>query len=89
MEATGSDGARYLTRFERVNYAERIGKASEYVRWYADAEHGLCFQDYGAAPVCAPLYQINAAHFRWGDTTFSDLTIREPGLGGHPGSPMR
>lgn len=92
MEATAADGTRYLYRFERTSMAQRIGETSEYVRWYSDPEKGLCLQDYGKPPVCAPVYQLNVAHFRWGDTVFSDLTIRQPAFSdrrGIPGGSMR
>jgi hypothetical protein len=85
IEATTSGGAHYLLRFDRSDYAERIAETSEFVRWYTAADRGLCLEAYGAAPVCAPLYQINVQHFRWGDTLFSDLSIPDPGFGGGHG----
>ncbi len=81
MEATEKDGTSYTIRFERADVAEIFGKTREFARWYADVEHGFCLQRYGAAPVCAPFYELNVAHFRWGDTVFADLTVRTPGLG--------
>jgi hypothetical protein len=84
MEATTADGARYLFRFERGDFAERIGTTADYVRWYTDPEQGLCLQEYGADVVCGPVYQVNVAHYRWRDLLFSDLTVREPGLGRAP-----
>jgi hypothetical protein len=89
MEAATDSGQRYLFRFERAAMAQRIGETSEYVRWYTDPERGLCLQDYGSAMVCGPVYQLNVAHFRWRDTTFSDLTIREPAFGDRHGIPGR
>jgi hypothetical protein len=89
MEATTADGTRYIFRFERSDSAQRIGTAADYVRWHADPEQGLCLQEYGAALVCGPVYQLNVAHFHWCDLTFSDLTIPEPAFGednGIPGS---
>jgi hypothetical protein len=89
MEATTDGGVRYLFRFQRSGMAQRIGETSEYVRWYTDPKQGLCLEDYGAAPVCAPVYQLNVAHFRWRDITFSDLTIPEPAFGDRHGIPGR
>ncbi len=89
MEATTEAGTRYLFRFQRGGMAQRIGETSEYVRWYTDPNQGLCLEDYGAAPVCGPVYQLNVAHFRWRDITFSDLTIREPAFGDRHGIPGR
>jgi hypothetical protein len=80
LEATPAGGARYLIRFARPNQAEIIGQSREFVRWYIDAARGLCLQRYQAEPACAPLYQLNVAHFRWGDTVLSDLTVRTPGF---------
>jgi hypothetical protein len=89
MEATTSDGKRYLFRFERSNFAQRIGTTAEYVRWHTDPEQGLCLQEYGADLVCGPVYQLNVSHFRWRDLTFSDLTIRQPAFGDRHGIPGR
>ena len=80
VTAPGSDGY-YLIRFERGDRAELISETAEYARWYADAERGLCIQKYAAPESCAPLFVINFAHFRWGDATLSDLTIRDRGFG--------
>jgi hypothetical protein len=86
MEATTADGARYLFHFGRGDFARRIGNTTaEYVRWHADPQQGLCLQEYGAALVCGPVYQLNVAHFRWRDVIFSDLTIRQPAFGAHQG----
>jgi hypothetical protein len=89
MEATTPDGTRYLYRFERTNMAQKIGATSEYVHWYTDPETGLCLQDYGAQPVCAEVYQLNVAHFRWGNTLFADLTVHEPAFSDRFGLPGR
>jgi hypothetical protein len=89
MEATTADGRRYLFRFERSNFAQRIGTAAEYVRWHTDPQQGLCLQEYGAELLCGPVYQLNVAHFRWRDLTFSDLTIPEPAFGERHGIPGR
>lgn len=89
MEATTADGTHYVYFFERTTLAQKIGETSEYIRWYTDPEQGLCLQDYGAAPVCAPVYQLNVAHFRWGTTLFADLTIRQPAFGDRHGIPGR
>ena len=79
MEAQAPDGTRTIYRFWRANTGQRIGETDEFIRWYAD-DTGLCLQSHDATPVCAPVYQLNVAHFRWGDQIFSDLTIR-PGAG--------
>lgn len=81
MEATAKDGSRYTIRFRRINVAEIIGATREFAQWSADSRSGLCLQRYGAPLQCAPLYQLNVAHYRWGDTVFADLTVRVPGLG--------
>jgi len=80
MEAQAPDGTRTIYRFWRTNQAQRIGETTEFVRWYTDPTN-LCLQDHAAAPVCAPVYQLNPAHYRWGDLTFADLTVRPPDLG--------
>jgi hypothetical protein len=80
MAATDNKGVHYLIRFERGGRAEINDETREFARWYADDRQGLCLQRYQAAPTCAPLYQLNVAHYRWGDTVFNDLTIRTPGL---------
>jgi hypothetical protein len=81
MEATEKDGSTYLIRFERINVAEIIGKTRDFAHWYTDPQSGLCLQRYQEQLVCAPLYELNVAHYRWGDTVFADLTVRTPGLG--------
>jgi hypothetical protein len=78
MEARQDDQAPYLIRFARANRAEIYGETREFARWYADDPQGLCLQYYRAPPLCAPLYQLNVSHFRWGNTTLSDLTVRRP-----------
>jgi hypothetical protein len=80
MEARQGDRAPYLIRFEHADRAEIYGETREFARWYADDRLGLCLQRYRAPPVCAPFYQLNVSHFRWGKTTLSDLTIRRPHL---------
>ena len=80
MEAQAPDGTRTIYRFWRANQAQRIGDASEFIRWYADGTN-LCLQEHDAAAVCAPVWQLNPAHYRWRDLTFSDLTVRQPDIG--------
>lgn len=77
MEVNAPDRDRYLIRFEHGDRAEIIGETAEYARWYTDAALGLCIQYHDQAPRCAPLFALNAAHYRWGDAAFSDLTIRD------------
>lgn len=79
MEVAVPGGDRYLIRFERGDRAEIIGENAEFARWYTDLKLGLCLQQYRLAPRCAPLYALNLSHYRWGDATLSDLTVRSPG----------
>jgi hypothetical protein len=80
MEAREADAAPYFIRFGRGDRAVITGETREFARWYADTELGLCLQRHLTPPTCAPLYQLNVAHFRWGNTMLSDLTVRTPGL---------
>lgn len=75
MEARPDGGAPYQIRFERGGRAEVYGETREFAHWYADDRRGLCLQPYRAPPACAPVYQLNVSHFRWGNTTLSALTI--------------
>lgn len=67
---------RYVIHFRANGVADTVSSESEFARWYADSSLGLCLQRQKAAPACAPVYQLNVAHFRWGSAVLSDLTIR-------------
>lgn len=80
IDATAPDGTHYFIRFSRPSTAEIIGTTSEFARWTVDPEHGLCLALHQEPPRCAPVYRLNVAHFRWGDTLLSDISIRRPGF---------
>jgi hypothetical protein len=77
MEVNTPGSERYLIRFERGDRAVIIGETADFARWYTDAELGLCIQYHDQAARCAQLFALNVAHYRWGDATLSDLTIRD------------
>ena len=79
MEATSSHGARYGIYFQHTNFAQLYDGTAEYARWYADDAKGLCMQQRDLPEYCAPVYQLNVAHFRWGDTIFGEIGVRIPG----------
>jgi hypothetical protein len=79
LEATSSHGARYGIYFQRAGFAQMYDGTIEYVRWYADDATGLCLQQRDLPETCASVYQLNVAHFRWGDTVFGILGVHIPG----------
>jgi hypothetical protein len=81
VQATAPGAPRQLIRFGRSGRAEIIGEESEFARWWADPERGLCLQQHETSPRCAPLYALSIAHYQWGDTRLDDLTVRPRGLG--------
>ncbi|HWI28922.1 MAG TPA: hypothetical protein VN668_18240 [Stellaceae bacterium] len=78
MAATVPGGGQFFIRFGRSGRAEVIGQAREFARWSADDQRGLCLLRQGAPPECAPVYQLNVSHFRWGATALGDLGVPGP-----------
>jgi hypothetical protein len=74
FQVESPDKPRYLVHFRLNGVADIVSAEPEFARWHADSRQGLCLQKQEAAAVCAPVYQLNVAHFRWGDTVLSDLT---------------
>ncbi|HXZ01488.1 MAG TPA: hypothetical protein VEI03_15945 [Stellaceae bacterium] len=77
VEVSAPDRDRYLIRFEHGDRAVIVGETADFARWYADAELGLCIQYHDQGARCAPLFAVTVAHYRWGDATLNDLTIRD------------
>jgi hypothetical protein len=75
--ATSDAGHVYFIRFERTDRALVTDDGATYRHWLAD-ERGLCLQQPDAIEICAPVYQLNTAHFRWGDTVLGDLALPPP-----------
>lgn len=74
FNADPASGPRYLIHFRRNGVAQLSSSSPEFARWYADDEQRLCLQRRDAPPLCAPVYQLNVARFRWGDTVLNNLT---------------
>lgn len=88
MEVSAPDSDRYLIRFGHSDLAEIIGETADFARWYTDAALGLCIQRHDAPARCAPLFALNVAHYRWGDATLSDLTVRDRRFDFRPDHPF-
>jgi hypothetical protein len=72
--ATSDGGRTYFIRFERNGRALINDDTAVFGAWHVD-ERGLCLKAHEAAESCAPVYQLNVAHFRWGDTALGDLSV--------------
>jgi len=74
----GTDG-RYQVVFNNSGFTQIVTPSSaEYGRWLVDDRKGLCLQKDGSEQVCAPLYQLSPAHYKWGSTSFN-LVGADPG----------
>ncbi len=79
-KAEFNDGTdqRYQVVFERNGFTQIVTPSSaEYGRWVVDDQKGLCLQKEGSPQTCAPLYQLNVSHYKWGETSF---TLVDAGL---------
>lgn len=79
IEAASEHGARYGLYFERTNFAQMYDGTTEFVRWHAEDDKGLCMQQRDQPEFCAPVYQLTVARFRWGDTVLGIIGVKIPG----------
>jgi hypothetical protein len=80
------NGGRFYLSFAPNGVARYEGETAEFVQWRAAEGDGLCLKWHDRPETCAPLYQLNVAHFRWGDMLFNDL---DAGMGPGEMAPLR
>lgn len=75
VEATDSNGQRYHVRLATTGVATITGGTAEFGQWHTDERNNLCLRKFEGPEVCAPLYQLNVAHYRWGETVLTVLDL--------------
>lgn len=75
LVGTGPNGG-FTLRLDGNGIAVRYGANAEFGHWQADEQRGLCLAWSDAPPSCAPVYQLNAAHYRVGALELGVLGAR-------------